>query len=81
MSYVSNSRWLNCKESPNRSTNNGDKVEKSKRDDLSRYVSEYHIYNYRAAELLKINRIIGYMILKIYQIISGIFIKFFPLPT
>ncbi len=32
MGSLSNSRWKNCKESPNRSTNNGDMVDKFKLD-------------------------------------------------
>ena len=54
MASMSNSWWQNCKECPNRCTNNGDMVDKAKRDVLSEWGSElWQLPNYREAKLLK----------------------------
>ncbi len=52
MAPLFNSRWKNRKERVNRSTNNGDIVEKAKRD----VVGERHLSNYRKTELPKITK-------------------------
>ncbi len=54
MASSSNSRWQNCKECPNRSTNNGYITERAKRP-VSDGVSLWHLCNYRKAELLRIS--------------------------
>ncbi len=50
MAFLANFRWQDCKEPPNRSANNGDTMEKAKRD----VVSLGYLSHYRETELLKI---------------------------
>ncbi len=54
MASLSNSTLQNRKEHPNRSTNNGDMVEKDKRDVVK---SMLYLSNYREDELIKTNSI------------------------
>ncbi len=49
IAFISNSRWQNHKEHLNRPTNNEDMVDKANRD----VVSQWHLSDYREAELLK----------------------------
>ena len=51
MSSLSNSRWQNRKERPNRNIKNGDMVDIARLD--ARECESRHLSNYREAELLK----------------------------
>ncbi len=51
MASLSNFKWQTRKKRPNRSTNNGNMVEKAKREVVSEGVTS--ISNYREAKLLK----------------------------
>ena len=57
MASLSNSRWQNRKDRANPSTNKEDMVDKAKRDGVSQGLSLWHLFNYKEAELLKMQAI------------------------